>query len=74
MLSGNTQASKVATSEQSGSERLDMGSPDIKETECFPRFRCIHTDFPGKKILQATLAKYRKKTQLLGMVNAALDF
>ena len=72
MLSGA--ASTVARSEPPDSLRLDVDSLEIKDTECFPQFRCIHIDFPGKDILQATLTKYRKKPLLLGMVNAAFDF
>ena len=34
----------------------------------------VHSHYPGMEILQATLTKYRKKTLLLEMVNAALDF
>ena len=38
------------------------------------RFKCIHIDFPGKEILQATLAKYRKKSIILNMVNSVQDY
>ena len=50
------------------------GNLEIQEMECFPRFRCVHIDFPGKEILHATLVKYRKKPPLLEMVRTALDF
>ena len=51
MLSGT--ASTVAMSEHPDSLRLDLDTLEIKDTECFPRFKCIHIDFPGKEILHA---------------------
>ena len=74
MQYGNTSASNVATSEQPSSLRLKIGNLEIKDTECFPCFTCIHVHFPGKEILQATLAKYRKKTLVLEMVNATRNW
>ena len=74
MQSGNAFGSNVATSEQSGSLQLEIDNLEIKNSECFPHLKCIHINFPGKEILQATLAKYRKKPRVLEMVNAALDF
>ena len=74
MLSRNTQASAVARSELTGYLQLGIDNLEINESECFPHFKCIHIDFPGKEILQAIVAKYRKKPVLLEMVNAALDF
>ena len=39
-------------SEETGSIRVDIGCLEIKDMDCFPRFKCIHFDFPGKKILE----------------------
>ena len=54
MLSRNSAASNIAMNEQSGYLRLEIDNLEIKDTECFPRFTCIHINFPGKEILQAT--------------------
>ena len=43
-----------------------FGKSRNKGAECFPHFKCIHIDFPGKDILHATLA--------LNTCNSALDF
>ena len=56
------QSASVAPIEKECSVRFDFGSLEIKETECFFIFKCIHIDFPGKEIMQATL------------INTALDF
>ena len=74
MLSEDASASTAATNDITSSVPLDLGSLDTKKTECFPHFKCIHVDFPGKDILHAALAKYRKKPNMLAMVNAAQDF
>ena len=74
MQSGNAFASNVATSELASSLRLDIDNLEIKDSECLSRVTFIHINFPREEILQATLAKYRKKPIILEMVNAALDF
>ena len=74
MLSGNSFASNVATSEKSGSLQLEIDNLEIEDTKCFLCLKCFHINFSGKEILHVTLAKYRKKPILLEMVNTALDF
>ena len=64
----------ASTTEKESYVRPDLGNLEIKETNCFSLFKCVHIDFPGNQILQATLTKYRKKPVLLEMVHAALNF
>ena len=46
--------STVASNEGAGLIPLNIAALEIKEIECFPKFKCIHIDFPGKYIHQAT--------------------
>ena len=64
----------VATNEGAGSIRLDIASLEIKDIKCFPRFKYIHIDFPGKEILHTTLSNTRNKTNRLEMVYAVQDY
>ena len=41
---------------------------------CFPKIRCVHLQFPGPEVLQATLNKYREKSLLIKLVDIAQDF
>ena len=42
-----------------------MGSSELKDIECFPKFRGVRLQIPGPGILQATLNKYRDKYLLV---------
>ena len=44
MLAEDSSVSNVAMSEQSGSLRLEIDNIEIKDTEYFPRFKCIQNE------------------------------
>ena len=41
---------------------------------CFPKFKCIHLDFPGDEQLKKNLARYRQKEILIHLLDCANNF
>ena len=46
----------------------------IGDQLCYPRFNCIHLDFPGDEQLKKNLARYRQKEILIHLFECANNF
>ena len=46
----------------------------IGDQLCYPRFTCIHLDFPGDEQLKKNLARYRQKEILIHLFECANNF
>ena len=46
----------------------------IGDELCYPRFTCIHLDFPGDEQLKKSLTRYRQKELLIHLFECANNF
>ena len=46
----------------------------IGDQLCYPKFKCIHLDFPGEEQLKKNLARYRQKELLIHLFKCANNF
>ena len=46
----------------------------IGDQLCYPKFKCIHLDYPGEEQLKKNLARYRQKDILIHLLGCANNF
>ena len=46
----------------------------IGDQLCYPKFKCIHLDYPGDEQLKKNLARYRQKDILIHLLGCANNF
>ena len=47
---------------------------NINDHLCYPKFNCIHLNFPGQEQLKRNLARYRQKDVLIHLFEHANNF
>ena len=65
----------INTSVETEGKKLSRVIPiTIGDQSCYPKFKCIHLEFPGEEQLKKNLARYRQKDILIHLLDCANNF